>query len=654
MTYNPLCGKLIKVYSYNKGIKMYIKDFLLSIDEIIGWRFPETNGGMTTGPEGQSAVSTFKSDPLRSIGKENLQNPIDARLNLEEPVRVQFSYFEIPKEDFPAREDLLYSIEKSKEYTMADNNVRVKAFFDGAEKFIKLDKIPFLRISDFNTTGLLGSKADIKNPIEVRNSNWLHLVHGMGLTNKPNGAGGSHGKGKSAAIANSALGTIFYATIDKNKQEAFQGVAFLTSHINKSNEVTQGTGFYGLSNNVKPIEQCISLDPNFIRSETGTDIYIAGFKCDNDWQDRLFVNILNDYLFAIYKQLIIIYIGNIKIDLSSTDELIEKYKEICKRLELDPNENFADKLWAVMKETKPDIDIVDLRNGKTAEIHVFLKSNPGYPKKISMIRQIGMRIYDEIRSFPLPYVGCAYILGEYINTFLASLEDEAHSKWEWTRDEEYPIEAKKILKCILKHLDIKLNELYKKYSADKQDAEGMEDYLPINLEEEEETLQKSENKTSIISINIQPYESKSKSENYSPIGDEEEDGEGHKIGGGSGGGGTPREPLEKKVKPTGVKLQSIEPKKLKLIFLPDIGKYRLALMHDINTKAIMKLVLAGENNDEDITIKELRSLAGDEVKYSFNEIGPINIIANENQIYEFNIKENIRCALGVNVYADKQ
>ena len=64
-----------------------------------------------------------------------------------------------------------------------------------------------------------------------------------------------------------------------------------------------GTGFCGFSDAAhSPVRACLSLDPNYIRKEPGTDIYIAGFCNEDDWEDKLLVCVLNEYLLAIYKE----------------------------------------------------------------------------------------------------------------------------------------------------------------------------------------------------------------------------------------------------------------------------------------------------------------------------------------------------------------
>ena len=411
------------------------------------WNFPILNG-LPTGADGGSSASNFRGDPIKSIGKENIQNPIDARQDKRRPVKVEFSVFSIPSAQFPGRDDLERAINQAKATAKPEGNSREESFYAAAEEYISMPEIPCMRISDFNTSGLKGSEARLNNPEELRNSNWLHLVHGMGMTTKRNGDGGSHGKGKSAAIANSALSTIFYSTIDAYGKQAFQGVAYLPVFIDEECKPHSGIGFFGVpGDDNPPVRKCCSLDPMFTRTEPGTDIYIAGFCNQEDWEDRLLVCVLNEYLLAIHKEILEVKIDNTIVDKRHLPELISRYTEVCQRLALDPNENYANACWEaiIQPELPAEYESVEIE-GMTAHMQMYVKTGVG-PRKTDQVRQIGMRIYakDGKRQFPFPFVGCLYISGKEINQFLAGLEDETHCKWETSRAGS---DQKKAERCI--------------------------------------------------------------------------------------------------------------------------------------------------------------------------------------------------------------
>ena len=95
-------------------------------------------------------------------------------------------------------------------------------------------------ISDYNTKGLSGAKAEIREK-----SVWRALTHSNGVTQKDQGSGGSYGIGKNAPFACSSFRTIFYNSYAYDDQvRAFQGVARLVTHFDSNNESTQGVGFF--------------------------------------------------------------------------------------------------------------------------------------------------------------------------------------------------------------------------------------------------------------------------------------------------------------------------------------------------------------------------------------------------------------------------
>ena len=121
------------------------------------------------------------------------------------------------------------------------DNSKTVNFLNQAIKVCQKDTIRILRISDFNTTGLPGSK-------EYKSSPWQNLVKSSGVSDKNGTSGGSYGIGKSAPFACSDLRTVYYSTLDNEGIRAYQGVANLVSFKSKDRflrkgEVTQGTGY---------------------------------------------------------------------------------------------------------------------------------------------------------------------------------------------------------------------------------------------------------------------------------------------------------------------------------------------------------------------------------------------------------------------------
>lgn len=181
----------------------------------IEWSFPSNNFGTLNGI-GEAGIETFKGAPYRSLAREICQNSLDARSSKSKPVRVVFSLSSIQSRDIPRFEVLREALSRCLQFWKEQGNDKTVAFFKEATTVASLSAIDLLRISDFNTTGLTGSDKEYSTP-------WQDLVKASGVSSKGGSSGGSFGIGKSAPFACSKLRTVFYATRDINRLEAFQG-----------------------------------------------------------------------------------------------------------------------------------------------------------------------------------------------------------------------------------------------------------------------------------------------------------------------------------------------------------------------------------------------------------------------------------------------
>ena len=155
------------------------------------WRFPASNHGERKGIS-SGDTEAFKKSPYQSFAREILQNSIDARKSDEEPVRVEFNIFEIPTENIPGYTDLKEAMRRCVEFWS-----HKKDYVEEYETMIEAlnqPNIKCLRVSDFNTTGLIG----VESTIQAENQ-FLALTKGTGVSEKTGiVAGGSKGMGKNA------------------------------------------------------------------------------------------------------------------------------------------------------------------------------------------------------------------------------------------------------------------------------------------------------------------------------------------------------------------------------------------------------------------------------------------------------------------------
>ena len=165
------------------------------------WRFPDNNYTSENGLD-TSDMEMFKKDPVSSLAREICQNSIDAAFG-EKPVRVEFSLFQVTREEVPGVDDLAAQIAACYEYKK--DSPKEEPALRELKKSISRDTITCLRVSDFNTSGIFGVKVN-KSGVP-----FYDLTKGSGVSNKGGSSGGSKGIGKFASFVVSTTNTVFYS-----------------------------------------------------------------------------------------------------------------------------------------------------------------------------------------------------------------------------------------------------------------------------------------------------------------------------------------------------------------------------------------------------------------------------------------------------------
>lgn len=409
------------------------------------WNFPSNNCGEIIGIAA-SGVETFKGTPIKSLAREICQNSIDAILNDTTPTRIEFKTFEITPNDIPDFSALKDVFDRALSFWSIQQSEKAKVFFNNAIKISNQPKIRCLRISDFNTTGLLGSDEEYNSP-------WCNLTKSQGTSDKSGSNGGSFGIGKFAPYACSDFRTVFYSTLDSTGIEAYQGIARLTSFKDEKGTTAQGIGFYGNPKN-SPAKRQYSIDHNFqIRTagNSGTDIYIIGFNGDTDWESKIVASILDGFLYAIYSEKLEVAVENTIINKNTLPELMISHKSFF--------EEHADEYYTTLiSETKRsplyEREIEDL-----GKVSLCLMIETDYHRRVAMVRKTGMKIMDKGNiSGWLPFAGVLFIEGNELNKFLRELENPQHTKWEIERAEN-KTKAKHIINLLTKFIKESLNSL---------------------------------------------------------------------------------------------------------------------------------------------------------------------------------------------------
>lgn len=625
------------------------------------WNFPSNNHGQIFGIA-DSGVETFNGTPIKSLAREICQNSIDAKLKNGKPAKVTFRTFEISPSDIPGFSDLEDAFTRSLDYWSKQKSTKAKSFFQAALKLSKQDKITCLRISDSNTTGLLGSDEEYNSP-------WCNLTKSQGASDKSGSHGGSFGIGKFAPYACSTFRTVFYSTFDSKGVTAYQGVARLTSFKDKKGDTTQGTGFYGAEKNA-PVKQQISIDPSYSRKkgESGTDIFVLGFNGSKDWKNDMVASVLDGFLYAVYSDELIVEVEDITISKKNLPELIASHKEHFTE--------YADEYYQVLTadEQKSPVYKKDISDMGTVTLRLMIQ--PEFHRRVAMVRRTGMKIMDKGNINGLiPFAGVLFIEGDKLNEYLRMLENPQHTKWEIERAENKS-EAKGVLSALTRFIKACLDELKNDDSEEALDP-SVGEYLAA---EQDPAQPRPEEKAESINDTIKEIETKTVSRNPKagsmsqsgsgttevddPNGDiivEDIPGEGGREGnstggGGGGGGGGTGVGTGQGNKPTEHRksLAAVSAVKSRVMCTnKNSGEYAITFVPNVTaTNGIISLFMSAESQNYDASLVSA-TINGNPAEVSGNKIVGLNFT--ENTPIKLAVKINFHdyCSMEVKAYGNK-
>lgn len=608
------------------------------------WQFAETGGGTEDGIH-NPLIEHFEGNYSYHLAREIIQNALDARNDYNKPVKVCYCLRYFKPEEFPGRNQLETIIQRCYEYWSDDEVAQNKMKL--ALKCIKLDKIPVLKISDYNTKGLEGGDNDKKKP-------WYNLVKSRGSSPKTEGEGGSFGLGKGAPYAASVLRTLFYASkSEKDKKSRFIGIAELVSHIFES-KVRRGSGSYGLVNQSTIFDQILMGD--FWRKESGLDIYITGFKNDKGWKEELIKSILRNFWYAVLNEDLIVQVEDQEISFSSLPILMSN--------------NFAD---------EPFKDYVEPRGNPLNYFDAFLNGVPFKGKLsylgnvkfhfkqteeklnyVAMMRKSHMVIFSKSFHFPVPFAGVFICDDDLGNEELRKMEPPTHDKWDPAR---HPSHGEKIMteleewirKCLKEVREKRENEileipdLYKYLPFDEGDESGggKGQSVYTGEESEEETSQLiGESQIFAISSSIDPY-------NVTILNRKE-------LGfmGGSTAVRSGSKKLKRKKKaPRGGEgtHKALDPDEVSIRIF-NISKnygnqeFKLKILGKVNKRCDLKFKASGEDGSEKVKIIGISDSRGLNYKFTNNVIKGFYLEENKEHTLKIKLENKLRCSLIMEAY----
>ena len=318
-------------------------------------------------------------------------------MSSDEPVHVDFEEIYVEPNEI-GRDELAVAIDACINEPTIDANVLDA--LNRAKNTIGSDRIPCLRVSDRNTTGLRGDQ-------------WRALVKMQGVSHKPDvlGAGGSHGIGKYAPFLFSDLRTVFYWTCYKANGtpiEQFQGKSVLISHQSDDGE-TQGTGFYGYVDNCTELKGS-EIPSRFRLSENvdgspvfGTSIVISGFNVTQDWRLLIASSVIENFFHAIQNGVLDVLLEpdesepNPDLFAINKDTLSDWFARLQSSAEND--EDGGDEESSLIEQARVFWDIStndeiveETQDPDLGHCRLWVRVAEGLPNRVALVRRTGMLI----------------------------------------------------------------------------------------------------------------------------------------------------------------------------------------------------------------------------------------------------------------------
>lgn len=612
----------------------------------IGWLFASTGGGYEEGIN-NTLTEHFEGDYNYYLAREIIQNSIDARDDKNKPVVVSFKLDYLNNLEFPGidrfREILNLCLKTHK------NDLKTRSFFEKAIQTLEKDKFPILKISDFNTIGLSGGDKE-------RNKSWYSLVKSRGVSLKNAGEGGSFGLGKGAAFAASDLRTIFYSSTSKDDAKSRHiGISILVN-FDEDNDTKQSIGTYGID------KQETIYDPkimgNFWRKEKGLDIYIMGYKIENNWKKELTKSVLRNFWYAIINEDLEVEIDDILINFDSLEHLLNKYfvGEPFKDY-IEPKGNPLYYYKSVLSNTSKKFEANLKHIGNVKFYYLPLEENLNY---VAMMRKSHMVIYTKSFYLSSSYCGVFICDDSKGNEELKRMEPPAHDKWD---PERYKENGKKLMDEIEKWIRDCLKSIKKEKQEEIAEVPELEKYLPLIEEsdlgsaanEYDLSKIKTEETSKLISEN-QSFKVKSKIEPFKvSIINKEETGLG-----GSGvvlrTGTKKRNSGEEKAPGKGVgKNRALSTDEIQTRIF-SISKnftnqeYIVSISSKLDGKCNIKIKAIGEEGSEKVRIKQIVDPRGLNYKISNNCIHGFQLEKDKEIKFKLMLEDKQKCSLNLEAY----
>ena len=424
-----------------------------------GWNFPSNGGGAINGVA-DSGIEIFRGKKIPSLAREICQNSLDAALDENSAVVVEFQRYAIAPKDIPGVWDVMSTFQSCLDF-WANQSDKTKAFVQEAIAKLKSSQISVLRISDFNTTGL----AEPFNPRAMTGWNTLTKINGGAI--KSEDKAGNFGIGKNAPFANSFFRMIFYRTFNANGERAAQGVAKLVSFDLDAQNIAAGTGYYGETQGNMPVQTIAALERIYRRTQTGTDVFVYGFNGGAAWADELIGELLENFLVAVYRDRLRVTVQGQAI---TKDTLAAFVKD-----------DAANYYKILTGGDAVKFSSTDFHGMGKLKLGVLTDSTATLNRRVLIVRKSGMKLFELDRfARTLNFTAILELEGRDLNAFFREMETPDHTKWEPTRHPTNRKQAKAYFDELRRWVRDEINKIGAPIDSEETDVEGLGNMLDFD------------------------------------------------------------------------------------------------------------------------------------------------------------------------------
>ena len=423
------------------------------------WHFPDLDHGQSDGLN-DPTLQYFEGNHEMYIAREAIQNSIDARLDQNSPIIVEFEKRIMHSDKLPGRDELLERVQKCLEKSELNEDEKGVEYFTLATSILQSKEITLLRIGDYNTIGLDGDD-------DNESGRWYRLVKSVGENRMTGVGGGSFGIGKGAPIAASNIRTVYYSTRNE-KESIFQGCARLITH-EFDKKKRRGMGYWG-TDGYKSLRGDSKIPDEFLRRERGTDVFIVAYDpSKDDWRSALVESVLENFWMAIHtKDLEVKFADDtetLSIDSKTLSENLKKYTQ----------DSAYQYYQAVIKPTrKEEKNLPTIGN-----CELYIKQDPNLVKLKSVALMRKPKMVVERRKFKMQdgYAGVFICDDDNGNRILRDMEPPEHDKWDEDRYKD-KAKGKKILREMYDWVREILREMANTEDGNPEEIDGLDKYLP--------------------------------------------------------------------------------------------------------------------------------------------------------------------------------